>query len=100
MPVWAEDSNGSIVARHLLGLLLDDAQSVASRIAFFVAYSGTSKCEKTTKAKTRLKMKRWYMRLMSLYAACASTSKNKLFIVYNIYTSIRKFRIALVASYG
>lgn len=35
-----------------------------------------------------------------IYAACASTSKNKLFIVYNIYTSIRKFRIALVASYG
>lgn len=59
MPVWAEDSNGSIVARHLLGLLLDDVQSAASRIVFFVAYSGTGKCERTTKAKTRLKKTRY-----------------------------------------
>ena len=33
MPVWAEDSNGSIVARHLLGLLLDDVQSAASELS-------------------------------------------------------------------
>ena len=99
MPVWAEDSNGSIVARHLLGLLLDDAQSVASRIAFFVAYSGTSKCERTTKAKTRLKMKRWYMRLMSLYMRHAHPLQKTNFLSYiYIYTSIRKFRIALASS--
>jgi len=36
--------------------------------------------------------------VFNIYAACASTSKNKLFILY-IYTSIGKFRIALVASY-